>query len=227
MRCVGKPQIVGNSRGSSNRKVLGMEMYKLAVLVSGSGTILEAMIDAGVDIALVGTDRECRGRSIAIDHGIPTLSLDRSGYGWDSSRSWHDQPDFDRDRFSREFAYELDKKDITLVAMAGFMTIFSEPFFDRYRGHVLNTHPALLPHFKGAHAVRDALAAGVKETGCTLHIATEEVDEGPILEQATVAILPNDTEESLQERIKVHEREIYPRVLKELLSGKRELPPLS
>ena len=102
--------------------------------------------------------------------------------------------------------------------MAGFMTVLAPPMFDVYAGRVLNTHPSLLPAFPGAHAVRDALAFGVKVTGCTVHLATERMDDGPILAQEAVPVLPGDTEASLHERIKAVERNLYPTVLKEFLA---------
>ena len=101
--------------------------------------------------------------------------------------------------------------------MAGFMTVLAAPMFRAFAGRVVNTHPSLLPAFPGAHAVRDALAAGVKVTGCTVHVATEQVDHGPILAQEAVAVLPTDTEASLHERIKDVERRLYPQAIKELL----------
>lgn len=200
--------------------------HQLAVLVSGSGTIMDAMFTRGVPIRLVAADRPCRGIELARKHGAETLIIDRRDYGWISGVAPEKQPSFGRSEFSADFADTLYDKGIDLVAMAGFMTVFAQPFFDVMGGQVLNTHPALLPSFPGAHGVRDALAYGVKVTGFTLHLATEVVDHGPILEQAAIRVEDDDTEESLQERIKVLEREIYPRVLKELLSGQRELPPL-
>jgi phosphoribosylaminoimidazolecarboxamide formyltransferase / IMP cyclohydrolase len=102
--------------------------------------------------------------------------------------------------------------------MAGFMTIMAEPIFEAFSGRVVNTHPALLPSFKGAHAVADALAAGVKVTGCTIHIATIEVDDGPILAQEAVPVLPGDDEDALHERIKAVEHRLYPQVLADLVA---------
>jgi len=101
-----------------------------------------------------------------------------------------------------------------VVAMAGFGTVLGPPIFEVYYGRILNTHPALLPAFKGWHAVRDAIEAGVKVTGTTVHIATEEVDAGPILAQEPVRVEPGDTEESLHERIKVVERRLYPETIR-------------
>ena len=97
--------------------------------------------------------------------------------------------------------------------MAGFGTILSKPIHDAYGGACVNTHPALLPAFKGWHAVRDALAAGVKVTGCTVHLVTVEVDDGPILAQEAVPVLADDTDETLHERIKEVERRLYPDVI--------------
>jgi phosphoribosylglycinamide formyltransferase-1 len=101
--------------------------------------------------------------------------------------------------------------------MAGFGTIFSPAMFDDFAGRVLNTHPALLPAFKGWHAVEAALEAGVKVTGCTVHVATSEVDDGPILAQEAVPVLPDDTAESLHERIKVVERRLYVDTIRSIL----------
>jgi phosphoribosylglycinamide formyltransferase-1 len=111
----------------------------------------------------------------------------------------------------------LQKHDIDLVVMAGYGTIFGAPMFDAFPGAIINTHPALLPSFKGWHAVEMALDAGVKITGCTVHVATAEVDDGPILAQAAVPVLPDDTVETLHERIKDVERDLYVRTIQEIL----------
>ena len=118
----------------------------------------------------------------------------------------------DRHLFLRQ-----DRPFVDLVAMAGFGTIFDQPIHDAFPNAVVNTHPSLLPDFKGWHAVEDALAAGVKVTGCTVHLATLEVDEGPILAQEPVPVFPDDTVETLHERIKDVERRLYPEVLRSLL----------
>ena len=111
----------------------------------------------------------------------------------------------------------LARHQIDLIAMAGFGTILEKPIHDAYPDRIVNTHPALLPAFKGWHAVDDALAAGVKVTGCTVHYARLEVDEGPILAQEPVPVLDDDTVETLHERIKEVERRIYPAVLLSLV----------
>jgi phosphoribosylglycinamide formyltransferase-1 len=125
---------------------------------------------------------------------------------------------FDRLEFTHQVVDALERHGVELVAMAGFMTILEKPMFDAFAGRVLNTHPSLLPSFRGAHAVADALAAGVKVTGCTVHVATLEVDEGPIVAQQAVPVLSGDTAEALHERIKAVEHRLYPQAIRELIS---------
>jgi len=180
---------------------------RLAVLASGSGTILESMVEQGVEIDVVVADRTCRALEVAAGAGIDTVLVARPSFG----------ADFDRAGYTAELVRTLVGHDADVVAMAGFMTVLTAPMFESYGGRVLNTHPSLLPAFPGAHAVRDALAFGVKVTGCTVHVATERMDNGPILAQEAVPVLVGDTEASLHERIKVVERNLYPTVLKEFL----------
>lgn len=193
-----------------------MAKKKLAVLVSGSGTLLDAIVEAGIGVGVVVADRECLGLEKAEGYGIPTELVDRTN--WPIAK--YDPEVFDpaRDEFTKEVVSVLQKHEIDLVCMAGWMTVLTQSMFDAFDGRVTNNHPALLPAFKGAHGVRDALAAGVKVTGCTIHIATAIMDEGPILAQEAVEVLPDDTEDTLQERIKVVERRLLPKVLKELLA---------
>jgi len=180
---------------------------RLAVLASGSGTILDAISSAGIAVAVVVVDRPCGAQEVAARHRIPCELLERRSYG----------RDFDRDGYTAELVGLLEGWDIDLVAMAGFGTILGKAMFDAFEGHILNTHPALLPSFPGWHGVEDALAYGVKVTGCTVHVATEEVDAGPILAQEAVAVEPGDTADSLHERIKAVERRIYIRTISEIL----------
>ncbi len=181
---------------------------KLGVLASGSGTNLQAIIDAGLPVAVVVTDRPgVAALDRAAAASIPTVVVDRSEY----------LPD--RLSFTAAIVEALNAHDVDLVAMAGFMTVLAEPMFVAFPGKVINTHPSLLPSFRGAHAVADALAAGVKVTGCTIHVATIEVDDGPILAQEAVPILDGDDEDTLHERIKAVEHQLYPRVLAELIAG--------
>src|SRR5436305_6029268 len=176
---------------------------KLGVLASGSGTNLQAIIDAGLPVAVVVTDRPgVAALDRAATAGIPTAVVDRAGH----------LPD--RVAFTTAIVEALTAHGVDLVAMAGFMTVLAEPIFAAFPDRVINTHPSLLPSFRGAHAVADALAAGVKMTGCTIHVAVPEVDAGPILAQEAVPILDDDTVDSLHERIKAVEHRLYPETIK-------------
>jgi phosphoribosylglycinamide formyltransferase-1 len=187
---------------------------RVAVLVSGTGSILTAMLDAGVPVALVVADRPCPGLGLAADRDIPAELVERASFA----------PDFDRDDYCARLARELGRHGIDLVVMAGFGTILSQPMHDAFPERILNTHPALLPSFKGWHAVRDALDYGVKVSGCTVHVAGLDVDTGPILAQAAVPVLPEDTESSLHERIKDVERRLYPETVLAILERGTVLP---
>ncbi|MEY4131022.1 MAG: hypothetical protein RLZZ31_1146 [Actinomycetota bacterium] len=179
---------------------------RLAVLASGSGTILDAMC-AVLPITVVIADRQCGALEVAARNGVPAELVERKSFG----------RDFDRDGYSAELIGVLRGWDIDLIAMAGFGTILGAQVFREFPQRVINTHPALLPSFPGWHGVADALAYGVKVTGCTVHVATEEVDAGPILAQEAVAVLPDDTVETLHERIKEVERRVYVSTLADIL----------
>ena len=125
---------------------------------------------------------------------------------------------FDRTAYTKRLTGVLDAASIELVAMAGFGTVLAQPAYDRYGGRILNTHPSLLPAFPGWHAVEDALAHGVKVTGCTVHQATLAVDSGPILAQEAVAVLPYDDAASFQEWIKAVERWPYVEVITRVMA---------
>jgi phosphoribosylglycinamide formyltransferase-1 len=183
----------------------------LGVLVSGSGTILESILTEGLPVAVVLADRKCRGLDVAASSGVPTELVDRSAWGGYGKA-------FDRARYTGSVIGALAPHAIALVAMAGFGTVLSAEFFEAYPERVLNTHPALLPAFPGWHAVGDALAAGAEVTGCTVHVATPEVDAGPVLAQQAVRVLPGDTADSLHERIKQVERRLYPATIRRILS---------
>jgi phosphoribosylglycinamide formyltransferase-1 len=184
---------------------------RLAVLASGSGTILRSMLERHLPITVVLADRPCGALAIAEEAGVATELVERTTFG----------ADFDRVAYTHQVLDALGRHQVDLIAMAGFGTILSKPIHDAFPDRIVNTHPALLPAFKGWHAVDDAFAAGVKVTGCTVHLARLEVDEGPILAQEAVPVLPDDTVETLHERIKEVERRIYPEVLRDLLAGER------
>src|SRR5215475_10777471 len=179
---------------------------RVGVLASGSGTILRSMLERGVPVVVVVVDRPCGATDIASGAGVPVEHVERTDFS----------SSFDRVAYTDDVVDALKKHDVELVAVAGFGTILSKPFVDAYGGHAVNTHPALLPSFKGWHAVRDALDFGVKVTGCTVHLVTEEVDAGPILAQEAVPVFDDDTEASLHERIKEVERRLYPDVVERL-----------
>ena len=173
---------------------------RLVVLVSGEGTNLQALIDAcrdpdyGAQVVAVGADRAAiNGLARAELAGIPTFTVRLTDYPareeWDAALS------------AACAGYAPD-----LIVLAGFMKLVGKPFLDSFGGRCLNTHPALLPSFPGAHGVRDALAHGVKVTGCTVLVIDDGVDAGPIVAQACVPVADGDDEVTLHERIKVAER---------------------
>ncbi len=179
---------------------------RVGALASGTGTILEALLTAGVDVDLVVTDRPCRALDLAAEHGVTGVLVERKSFG----------AAFDRDRYSDTVVDVLHRHAVDVVVMAGFGTIIPKAV-DSFPGRMLNTHPSLLPSFKGWHAVRDALAYGVKVTGCTVHVVTEEMDAGPILAQEAVEVRADDTEDTLHERIKAVERRLFPETVKRFL----------
>ena len=183
---------------------------RLVVLVSGSGTNLQAILDAcddpsfGCEVVAVGADRPAiAGLDRAERRGVPTFVV-----------AVADHPD--RASWDAALADAIGAHDPDLVVSAGFMKILGSAVLERFGGRVINTHPALLPSFPGAHGVRDAMAHGVKVTGCTCHYVDAGVDTGPIIAQRAVAVEDDDTEGSLHERIKVVEREMLVGVLREL-----------
>jgi phosphoribosylglycinamide formyltransferase-1 len=184
---------------------------RVAVLVSGSGTILDAMLRRGVPVALVLSDRPCAGLEVAARNNVEAVLVDRRDFGGFGG-------DFDRRAYTVALTETLRAAEVDLVAMAGFGTVVDQPLHDAFGGRILNTHPALLPAFPGWHAVEAALEAGVKVTGCTVHLATLEMDAGPILAQETVPVRDDDTVATLHERIKTVERRLYPETVLKMLN---------
>ena len=202
----------------------------MGVLVSGTGSILEAMLARGLPVGFVGADRRCRGLELAAGAGVDTVLLRRDDWTTDGvGRGLSER--FDRDGYSIALAATLAERCVDVVAMAGFGTVLAGSFFawdgGRYQGRVLNTHPSLLPAFPGWHAVRDALASGAVETGCTVHVATAALDSGPVLAQRAVPVLDGDSEATLHERIKAVERELYPAVTAAFLEWCEREPVLT
>jgi phosphoribosylglycinamide formyltransferase-1 len=172
-------------------------------LISGAGSNLQALLDAGVDVVAVASNvAGAPGLARAEQAGVPTASFEL-----------HDYPD--RDVRDAAMAGWLGQHDVELVVCAGYMHLLRPCFLDRF-DTVVNVHPALLPAFPGAHAVEDALAAGVVETGATVHLVDEGVDTGRVLRQERVPVLAGDTADSLHERIREVEHRLLPQVVKEL-----------
>jgi phosphoribosylglycinamide formyltransferase-1 len=189
-------------------------IVRVGVLASGGGSILDAMLERRLPVVAVVVDRPCGATEVAARAGLTAVVVERDDFG----------PTFDRAAYSKRVIAALDDAEVDLVAMAGFGTILDGVVFDSYAGRVLNTHPALLPSFPGWHGVEDALAYGVKVTGCTVHVATAEVDAGPIVAQEAVPVLPDDTADSLHERIKAVERRLYPDTVAAVVAGDLVLP---
>lgn len=185
---------------------------KVGVLASGSGTILEAILEAEITVEVVVADRACRALEVGESAGIAAELVERESFG----------KRFDRAAYGQRVVDVLRKYDVDLGVMAGFGTIVPA-VSAAYPNRLLNTHPALLPAFKGWHPVRDALAAGVRVTGWTVHVVTDEVDSGPIVAQEAIPVLPGDTEDTLHERIKEVERRLYPEVIRKVIDGEIEL----
>jgi phosphoribosylglycinamide formyltransferase 1 len=191
---------------------------RLAVLVSGSGTNLAALLaaveadpDFGGEVVVVGSDRpEAGGLRRAEQAGIPTV-CEVPG----------DHPD--RATWEAALVAALEEHRPDAVVLAGFMRLVSGSFLSRWPDRVINTHPSLLPAFRGAHAVRDALAYGVKVTGSTVHLVDEEVDHGPIVAQQAVEVREDDTEDTLHDRIKDVEHELLPACVRLLCHGRLHL----
>ncbi|MFG1797829.1 phosphoribosylglycinamide formyltransferase [Nocardia sp. NPDC049149] len=178
----------------------------VVVLASGTGSLLRALLDAAAapdfpaTIVAVGVDRTCAATGHADAAGVPHFRV-----------ALNDFPD--RTAWDAALTDAVAAHAPDLVVSAGFMKILGAAFLDRFGGRIINTHPALLPAFPGAHGVRDALAYGVKVTGSTVHLVDAGVDTGPILAQEAVPVLPDDDEAGLHERIKVVERRLLAQVV--------------
>ena len=190
------------------------EKLPIAVLISGSGTNLQSIIDAitanrlDAKIEVVLSNRaDAFGLVRAKNHGIPTEVLDHKSF---SSREAYDQAVVDL----------LRARGVQLVALAGFMRLLSPVFVSAFSNRIMNIHPALLPSCPGVHVQKKALEHGVRFSGCTVHFVNEECDEGPIIIQAVVPVFPEDTEDQLAERILQQEHRIYPRAIQLYAEGR-------
>jgi phosphoribosylglycinamide formyltransferase-1 len=176
----------------------------IGVLVSGEGTNLQALLDAGLPIACVASNKPgVRALERAEAAGIETAVFEAHDY---ASRE-------ERDVALAEW---LQSHDVELVVCAGYMHLFRPPFFDYYGGRIVNTHSAPLPDFPGAHPIEDVLAAGVHETAATVHYVDEGIDTGPVIAAERVPVLPDDTVDTLRRRVQEVEHRLLPEVVREL-----------
>ena len=175
-------------------------MIKAVVLLSGRGSNLEALLESDLPVtfaAVISNRADAPGLDHARRHGIPALALDHRAYS-------------SREAFDQILASRIDEAGADLVILAGYMRILSKAFVDHYQGRLLNIHPSLLPAFPGLNTHAQALAEGVKIHGCTVHFVEPRLDHGPIIIQAAVPVLPEDTPETLAARVLVEEHRIYP-----------------
>ncbi len=188
-----------------------MKKMRVAVFVSGSGSNLQAIIDAGIpsiEIALVFSNNpDAYALKRAENHGIPTLVVNHRDFK-------------SREEFEGEILKHLEPLGIELIVLAGFMRILSPVLVRAYANRMINLHPALLPSFPGIHAARQAIEAGVKFTGCTVHFVDEGVDSGPIILQAVVPVEDGDDEDSLLQKIHAEEHRIYPEAIRLISEGR-------
>jgi phosphoribosylglycinamide formyltransferase 1 len=178
----------------------------IGVLVSGTGTNLQALLDADLPVRAVASNRH-DAPALARAGDLPTASFELADY---ASRAERDQA----------MADWLQQHDVDVVVLAGYMHLLTPQFLERFPARVINVHPSLLPDFPGAHAVADQLAAGVRESGVTVHVVDEGIDSGPVLLQERVPVLDGDTVETLHERIKQVEHRLLPQAVEELLCAR-------
>jgi len=178
-------------------------MKSLVILISGRGSNMQALLKAGFpieNITVISNNPGTIGLEIAQQHGAKTIVLDHRIYP-------------DRQTFDKALAERIDTCQPKLIALAGFMRILSDSFVQRYQGRLMNIHPSLLPSFPGLGTHARVLQEGVKIHGCTAHFVTSQLDHGPIVIQAAIPVLPNDTESTLAARVLQHEHRIYPQAV--------------
>lgn len=188
-------------------------MNNYAILISGRGSNMQALIDAqlpGTCVAVISNRPAAAGLAWAAARGVPTAVVDHKAYP-------------SRETFDAALAAELERRGAELVLLAGFMRVLTESFVQRYEGRLVNIHPSLLPSFPGLHTHEAALQAGVRVHGCTVHFVTPALDCGPIIIQAAVPVLPGDDAEALAARVLAQEHIIYPQAARGILEGRCRL----
>ena len=196
-------------------------MKRVAIFISGGGSNMVSLLDsmAGDHPArpclVLSNKADAGGLARAAERGVPTAVVDHKPFGGD------------REAFQDALQAELENAAPDIVCLAGFMRVLTASFTSRWEGRMLNIHPSLLPKYRGLHTHARALEAGDAEHGCTVHEVTAELDDGPILGQATVPVLPGDTPDALAARVLVQEHRLYPAVLRRFAGGNREMLRLS
>jgi len=190
-------------------------MKSIVILISGRGSNMEAIVNASLPLeirAVISNRPDANGLAFATAKGIKAITVDHKVFS-------------SREDFDAALAQQIDTCSPDYIVLAGFMRILSDTFIARYAGRIVNIHPSLLPSFPGLHTHRQALAAGVKLHGATIHLVTPRLDHGPIIAQAAVPVFGNDTEESLGARVLAQEHRLYPAALKWLAGDRLELMP--
>jgi phosphoribosylglycinamide formyltransferase 1 len=186
---------------------------RVAILISGGGSNMIRLVESMTGdhparcVLVASNDPQAAGLARAAAMGIPTAAVDHRAYKGD------------RPAFEAALQAELDKASPDILCLAGFMRVLTEGFVEQWAGRMLNIHPSLLPKYKGLHTHARALEAGESEAGCTVHLVTPALDDGPILGQARVPVLPGDTEADLAARVLVQEHRLYPMVLQRFAAG--------
>jgi len=190
-------------------------MKKIVILISGRGSNMQAILEARLPLtiaAVISNEPQAAGLAVAHKHGVATRAVDHRAYA-------------ERATFETALAQTLDTLTPDLIVLAGFMRILSATFVDRYAGRIINIHPSLLPALPGLHTHRAALAAGLKVHGCTVHFVTPQVDFGPVIIQAAVPVLPDDTEDTLAARVLAQEHRIYPQAVRWFCEDRLAITP--
>lgn len=195
-------------------------MLKLVVLISGTGSNLRALLDASADaefparVVAIGADRDADGLALGEEYGVPTFSVPYTAYAG-------------RDSWGEALIDEVRRWEPDVVVLSGLMRLVPPAVVDAFSPNLINTHPAYLPEFPGAHGVRDALAAGVSQTGASLIVVDNSVDGGPIIAQERIPVLPGDTESSLHDRIKPVERRLLIQAVLDIANSHLDLKELA
>ena len=200
------------------RKATPDSPLRLAVMISGGGSGLSALLKhqqeadrAHITTLVIADSESAGGLKHAMDAGVESFSVPLPQELRGAER---------RKVHEEQIIRIIESKDIEMIVLSGYMRILTSSFVSRWKGRLVNIHPSLLPDFPGAHAQRDALEAGVKVSGCTVHFVDEGADSGPIIEQREVPVLESDTIDTLTDRIKQAEHELYPKVLEDISSGR-------